>query len=249
MIVCYCCCQPTSVTELFVDHNQVVKMSLFRAYVAYRLRNIAVLNGVRVADAERLKGHRMFSDGFGLSPSVGGVPLAVGGQRTGRSGAGRRRSSSGGGGQDGFGGASKSGASIKAAGLSSSSSSLSSAAAYRQRHATFGIAYTSTLIEQAAEVERKVQSVDDMWPGLVQRVIKETLDGMARRKEVVTAAHNRWAAGGGGRERGGGGRKTGTTHSVSGGKGKNGGSSASSVNRGSSGDRSGSKNKSGSYFA
>ena len=148
-----------------------------------------------------------------------------------------------------FGGASKSGASIKAAGLSSSSSSLSSAAAYRQRHATFGIAYTSTLIEQAAEVERKVQSVDDMWPGLVQRVIKETLDGMARRKEVVTAAHNRWAAGGGGRERGGGGRKTGTTHSVSGGKGKNGGSSASSVNRGSSGDRSGSKNKSGSYFA
>ena len=153
-------------------------MSLFRSYVAYRLRNIAVLNGVRVADAERLKGHRIFSDGFGLSPSVGkNIPSARGHRKDGQaSGTSRMRSSVGGRGQS-------------RSFQSSSNSSSSSAAANDQRHADFSNAYTSMLVEQAVEIEDKLRSVDKMWPGLVQRVIKETLEGVARRREVVAAAH------------------------------------------------------------
>ncbi len=218
-------------------------MSLFRAYVAYRLRNIAVLNGVRVADAERLKGHRMFSDGFSVSPSVGGVPVEAGGQRSSRNGISTRRRSTGRG-QGGLGGTSTK---ATASSSSSSSSAPSSAAAYRQRHATFGVVYTSTLIEQAAEVAKKVQGVDDMWPGLVQRVIKETLEGIIRRKAVIAAAHKR-RAGGSGSGKGAGGRgksgKKGTANV--GGKNSGGKTGSSSAARGSG--RGGNK-KSVSYFA
>jgi hypothetical protein len=54
---------PASITELSISFNQVARMRLFRTFVAYRLRNIAVVNGVRVTDSERLKGHRLFSSG------------------------------------------------------------------------------------------------------------------------------------------------------------------------------------------
>ena len=63
---------PPSVTEVVVHHNAVARMNLFRYYIAYRLRNIAVVNGVRITDAERLKGHRLFSIGVGKHRPNGG---------------------------------------------------------------------------------------------------------------------------------------------------------------------------------
>jgi hypothetical protein len=39
-------------------------MNLYRYYIAYTLRNISVVNNVRITDSERLKGHRLFSIGI-----------------------------------------------------------------------------------------------------------------------------------------------------------------------------------------
>ena len=33
-------------------------------FIAYRVRNISVVNNIRITDAERLKGHRLFSAGI-----------------------------------------------------------------------------------------------------------------------------------------------------------------------------------------
>ena len=53
-----------------------------------------MLNGVRVADAERLKGHSIFSDGFSLSPSLGKNLVSRGHRKDGQaSGLGRMRGS------------------------------------------------------------------------------------------------------------------------------------------------------------
>lgn len=118
-------------------------MSLLRAYVAYRLRNIAVLNGIRVTDAERLKGHRIFSNTKIFAVTA----------------------------------------------------KKSSSAANKERQAAFSTAFTRALIEQASEIEKKIENVDDMWPGLVKRIIHDTLGGIARRKKAVTEARNRRASG------------------------------------------------------
>ena len=134
--------QPTTVTEILIDHNQVVKMSLLRTYVAYRLRNIAVLNGVRVTDAERIKGHRIFSSTKNLSATSKKKP---------------------------------------------------SSAAQKERQIAFSTAFTSTLIEQASETEKKIDTVDDMWPGLVRRIIHDTLGGISRRRKAVAQARKHQA--------------------------------------------------------
>lgn len=118
-------------------------MSLLRAYVAYRLRNIAVLNGIRVTDAERLKGHRIFSNtkNFATTPKK------------------------------------------------------SISAANKERQSAFSTAFTRALIEQASEIEKKIENVDDMWPGLVKRIIHDTLGGVTRRKDAVAEARNRKVSG------------------------------------------------------
>ena len=41
--------------------NAVSGMSLYRLWMAYKVRNIHVVNGTRITDSERLKGHTLFS--------------------------------------------------------------------------------------------------------------------------------------------------------------------------------------------
>ena len=138
-----------SVACIFIFQN------LFRSYVAYKLRNIAVVNGIRVTDSERLKGHRL----FGVSASNKAM---------------HENSNSN-----------------KREGASSSTSQYKRDVQRSIRHCNFSKTYCENLTRGSSEIEKRIKVVNVMWPGILRRIVQETMEGKERMERSVEVGNGK----------------------------------------------------------
>ena len=54
-----------------------------------------------------------------------------------------------------------------------------------ERHEHFAGGYTSMLLEHAAEVDAKTTLVHKMWPGILRKIIRETIHGIDEMESLM----------------------------------------------------------------